>query len=118
MQRTFNFMAVLQAPKNAPFSILSKIETPDQAIRVSVMQKGIKAAYYAHEMHISEGYFSRIASGARSIPEWFVEPFCALSGSNLLKQYLALQEALHQAAGDLDQKASERRLASELRVAA
>lgn len=118
MQRTFNFMAVLQPPKNAPFSILSKIETPDQAIRVSAMQKGIKDAYYALEMHISEGYFSRIANGKRPVPDWFIEPFCWLSGSNLLKQFLALQDALHEAAGDLTAKAVERKLAEQLRTAA
>ena len=118
MQRQFNFMVALKAPMNAADSIVSQITTADQAIRVSLMQKGIKDAFYASQMHISIGYFSRIANGHRAIPDWFIEPFCALTGSNLLKQYLALQEAIHTAKGDLTQKQIDHQLAEQLRKCA
>lgn len=118
MQRQFNFMSVLKAPMDAADSIVSKITTADQAVRVSLMQKGVKASFYADQMHISMGYFSRIANGHRPIPDWFIEPFCALTGTNLLKQHLALQEAIHEAKGDLTRKQIEHRLADQLRKAA
>ena len=118
MQRHFNFIGALEAPKNAPLSIISQITDAAQAVRVAFMQKGLKAAYYAEQMHISESYFSRIANGHRDIPGWFIEPFCTLSGSNLLKQFLALQEAIKAAEGKLYAKAVERHLAEQIRDAA
>jgi len=118
MQRQFSFIGLLKAPQNAPDSIVSQVTTADQAIRISLMQKGVKASFYADQLHISMGYFSRIANGKRPVPEWFIEPFCALSGTNLLKQHLALQEAIHTAKGDLTRKQIDHQLAEQLRKAA
>ena len=118
MQRQFSFIGLLKAPQNAPDSIVSRIETPEQAVRVSISQKGLKLAYYATQMHISESYISRIAHGQRKVPEWFIEPFCSLSGTNLLKQHIALQEAIHMAKGDMTESQKDRQLANQLRAAA
>jgi plasmid maintenance system antidote protein VapI len=118
MQRQFNFIGLLKAPSNAPDSIVSRIENAAQAVRVAIVQKGLKLAYYAAEMHVSESYISRIANGQRTVPEWFVEPFCSLSGSNLLRQYLTLQQALHIAHNDLTRSQKDRQLADQLRAAA
>jgi hypothetical protein len=118
MQRQFNFMSVLKAPIDAADSIVSQVTTADQAIRISLMRKGIKASFYADQLHVSLGYFSRISNGHRAVPEWFIEPFCTLSGTNLLKQYLALQEAIHTAKGDLTRKQIDHQLAEQLRKAA
>jgi hypothetical protein len=118
MQRQFNFMVALKAPMNAADSLVSQINSTDQAIRVSLMQKRIKDSYYANQMNISVGYFSRIANGKRPMPEWMIEPFCALSGTNLLKQYIALQMAIHAAKGDLTKRQIDHQLAEQLRNAA
>jgi hypothetical protein len=118
MQRQFNFIGMLKAPSNAPHSILSQITDAAQAIRVSISIKGLKLAYYAAEMHVSQAYISQIANGHRQVPEWFAEPFCCLTGSNLLKQYLHLQEALEAADGKQNQRAIDRHLADRLREVA
>lgn len=118
MQRQFNFIGLLKAPSSAPNSIVSQIASASQAVRVSISIKGLKLAYYASEMHVSQAYISQIANGHRPIPAWFVEPFCSLSGSNLLKQFLALQEAIKAAEGNQDAKAIERHMADLIRNAA
>jgi hypothetical protein len=55
---------------------------------------GHKLSSVASAIGKSEAYVSRLRSGRRPIPEKLVRPLCAATGSNLLAQYRAMQEAL------------------------
>ena len=63
----------------------------------------------------SRGYVSRMASGDRPIPSKLVAPLCAATGSNLLAQFRALQNALAEATTQVNPVL---RLARELEQAA
>ncbi len=91
-QRFFAFMAIVKPPENACHRVLRQVDSEAQAVAVSM--HGHKLAGYAAQLGISVPYLSRIASGQRDVPAWFVEPFCYATGTNLLKQYRALQEHL------------------------
>lgn len=82
------------APKDAPSQLIRQIETEAQAIAVAMRACGAKLAYIAASLGKSESYISRIRSGDRPVPHWFIEPFCYITGSNLLKQFIAFQTAL------------------------
>lgn len=100
---------VHRGPKDAPRKLLMLVESPDQALRVAMQAGNHKLAYIAACLGKSEGYVSRMANGKRAIPDKLVDALCAATGSNLLKQYLALVE---------DEKADERRLVELLREVA
>jgi hypothetical protein len=95
MQTSFPFLSVMPAPKNAPDALVARITSASEAIAVSMRANGFKQSWYAAQLGKSEAYISLIASGKRPVPRWFVQPFCVLAGSNLLRQYLDLQDALH-----------------------
>ncbi len=118
MQTTFTFLSALPSPKDAPDALISRVSSDSEAVAVAMRARGFKQAWYAAQLGKSEAYISQIVNGRRPVPEWFVEPFCVLSGSNLLRQYRQLQEAL---AAIREQSCAKRaidRLADELRRAA
>lgn len=85
------------APKDAPGQLVRQIESAGQAVAVSMVSCGAKLAYVAACLGRSESYVSRIRSGERPVPHWMIEPFCRITGTNLLKQHLALHEAIAEA---------------------
>lgn len=82
------------APLDAPANVLRLIESKAQALDVSIRAGGHKGAYIAACIGKSEGYVSRLRNGERPIPDKLVAPLCAATGSNLLRQFIALQRAL------------------------
>lgn len=95
MQLNFQLISSMhKAPKDAPAKVLRQIESEAMAVRVAIKASGFKLAYYAASLGKSESYISRIRSGQRPVPEWFVKPFCWVSGSRLLEQYIDLHAAL------------------------
>ncbi|OOG61426.1 hypothetical protein B0E46_15720 [Rhodanobacter sp. B04] len=105
---------VHHAPKDAPAKLLRQIESEAQALAVSIAASHSKLDYVAACIGKSRGYVSRLQSGKRSIPLKLVGPLCAATGSNLLRQYVELQEALNRFEDDKD---SVKRLARLLEVA-
>lgn len=103
-----------EAPKPAPHKVLRQLDNEAQAIAVSMQACGAKLAYIAAALGKSESYISLLRSGKRPVPEWFVKPFCHITGSLLLRQFRDLQEALNAA----DAKREVIRLADLLRNAA
>lgn len=85
---------VHRAPKDAPAQILRQVETPAQALAVSIAAGNHKLDYIAACVGKSRAYLSRLQNGKRSIPDKLVGPLCAATGSNLLRQFLVLQAAL------------------------
>lgn len=85
---------VHNAPKDAPLHIVRQIESEAQALAVSIMAGGHKLAYVAACIGKSVAYVSRLQNGKRAIPDRLIGPLCAATGSNLLRQFQALQRAL------------------------
>lgn len=85
---------VHRAPTDAPLNVLRQIETPAQALAVSIAAGHHKLEYIAARIGKSRGYVSRMQNGKRDIPDRLVSPLCAATGSNLLRQFLTLQAAL------------------------
>lgn len=85
---------VHHAPSDAPANVLRLIQSEAQALDVSIRAGGHKAAYIAACIGKSESYVSRLRNGERPIPEKLVDALCAATGSNLLRQFIALQRAL------------------------
>ena len=81
-------------PKQAPDKLLRQIDSESQAVAVSMQAAGAKLAYIAAALGRSESYISLIRSGKRPVPNWFVKPFCHITGTLLLQQYIDLQAAL------------------------
>lgn len=118
MQTSFPFLSLMPEPKDAPEALLLRVSSDQQAIAISIAARGFKQAWYAAQFGKSEAYISQIVNGKRSVPAWFVEPFCVLSGSNLLKQYRDLTDALAAIREQSCAKRAIQRLADELRAAA
>lgn len=85
---------VHHAPKDAAPQIVRQIETAAQALAVMIRAGHHKLEYVAACIGKSKSYISRMQNGVRPIPEKLVGPLCAATGSNLLRQFLALQAAL------------------------
>lgn len=82
------------APQNAPAHVLRQVESEAQALAVSILASGLKQAVIAKAVNKSEAYISQLRNGRRPIPHKLVDPLCAATGSNLLKQFLALERAM------------------------
>lgn len=95
-QREFPFLSIMPAPVDATRLALSRCTSERDAFVASLKFRagGMKQAYLAAALGVSGAYISQIKSGVRAIPDWMVAPFCALTGTNLLRQYRALQSAL------------------------
>lgn len=104
---------VHSAPVDAPAKILRQIESEAQAIAVSISACGFKLAYVGACLGKSEGYVSRLRAGKRPMPDKLVGPFCAATGTNLLRQWRDVQAAIEH-----DEKREVARLASMLRAVA
>lgn len=85
---------VHSAPKDAPAKVLRQIESEAQALAVAIRAGSHKLEYVAACIGKSKSYVSRMQTGSAPIPDRLVGPLCAATGSNLLRQYIALQRAI------------------------
>lgn len=51
-------------------------------------------AWLATRLGVSKGYLSRILGDKQEMPVWMIRPICYATGSNLVRQYADLQDAL------------------------
>lgn len=119
MQRPLQFfrdLRSLPAPLDAPARVLRQVESARMAMRLSLQTCGIKHSAIAAQIELSPGYFSKLVNELMPMPEWFALAFCYATGSNLLRQYLALAEALEERQDT--ERWLERKLANELRACA
>jgi hypothetical protein len=105
---------VHRAPKDAPAKVLRQIDSEAQALAVSIQSGHHKLDYVGACIGKSRGYVSRLAAGKRRIPRKLVAPLCAATGTNLLAQFIELQDALNQFELEHD---PVQRLARELEAA-
>lgn len=85
---------VHRAPKDAPPNVLRQVESAAQALAVAIKAGNHKLEYVALCIGKSRAYVSRMQSGKRAIPSRLVPALCAATGSNLLRQFLALEAAM------------------------
>ncbi len=78
------------------------------AIEASIALCGRAKKWIADRLQISRSYFTEVTRGQKRVPDWMIEPLCALTGTTLLAQYRDLQRAL---------RMSERREAEAARIA-
>lgn len=119
MQRPIEFFRNLQSlnpPKDAPAKVLRQVESARMAMRLSLKLCGVKHEAIACQLRMSKGYLSKLVNERMPMPEWFPMAFCYATGSNALRQFLTLSEALAETQGRADWL--ERKLVSELRAAA
>jgi hypothetical protein len=110
-------------PKPAPATILRQVETEAQAIDVSIRMAGMKAQAVADSLGCSEPYVSMLRNGKRPIPqdarrERFIDAFCHLTGTLLLRQVVRRAELEAEAEDELPASRVNARLANELRACA
>lgn len=118
MQRKLPLIAPMQgAPADAPAALLRMIGSESEAVAVSLAAAGAKLAFIAASLGVSESLASLYRSGKRRIPDRRVASFCYATGTNLLRQYRELQEALQEVVGKPDRRLRIERMARELRAA-
>lgn len=118
-QSQFPLISSMQKPpKDAPAQLLRQIESEAQAVAVSMKACGAKLAYVAACLGKSQSYVSMIRKGQRPMPAKLVRPFCWATGTNLLRQYLDLQEALRALSEPTEQDRINRLAASLSQAAA
>jgi hypothetical protein len=119
MQRPLQFfrdLRTLPTPADAPAKVLRQVDSPRMAMRLALMTCGVKHEAIAHAVGMSKGYFSKVVNEQMPMPEWFPMAFSYHTGQNVLRQYLALAEAMQDAHETQDWL--ERKLAAELRAVA
>ena len=85
---------VHHAAKDAPAHVVRQVESEAQALAVSILAGNHKLDYIAACVGKSRSYVSRMQTGSAPIPDRLVGPLCAATGSNLLRQFRAMQRAL------------------------
>lgn len=94
-QRSLSLAWGMQSgPVDAPEKVVRQIESDAQALAVAMLSGGHKCASVGAAIGKSEGYVSRMRAGKRAIPDRLIGPLCAATGSNLLRQYRALRDAI------------------------
>lgn len=119
-QREFPFLSMIPAPKDAPSAAVARCASERDAFIGSLKARcgGYKQAWFAASLGITPAYFSQIKAGQRRIPDWMVIPFCALTGTNLLRQYQQLQSALREIESRGSENARTDAIAVAVRAAA
>lgn len=107
-------LPLCKGPVPADPRVLRQIESEAQAIAVAMQACGAKLAYIAAALGKSESYISLIRSGKRPVPNWFIKPFCHITGTLLLQQFRDLQCAME----EVTARREVERLADMLRKAA
>src|SRR5690606_35488422 len=87
-------LCVHHATVDTAAKLVRRLDSEAQALAVAMQAGGHKLSIVAAAIGKSEAYVSRLRSRPRPIPEKLVRPLCAATGSNLLAQYRAMQEAL------------------------
>lgn len=98
-QRNFPWIQSLSAPTDAPRSTVAQCADHGYGMvaRIALEMKPggpWSDSWLASRLGVSRGYFSRVLSDKQDMPEWMLRPIAYATGSNLILQYHALQEAL------------------------
>ena len=111
-QRVFPWIQGLSPPTDAPRSTVAHCDNYGMAARIALAAKPggpWTDAWLATRLHVSRGYLSRVLNDQQPMPAWMHTPIAYATGSRLVLQFHALQEAL-----DDSNAALIRRLAQQL----
>lgn len=98
-QREMPMFQAVSQPTDAPLAQVAGCTCEADAVAVSLHKRlaGFSHAWIAQRMGWkSPSYFCEIIKGAKAMPRKRVDDFCRLTGTNLLRQYIALQKAAKQ----------------------
>ena len=87
------------SPRDASDKTLRLCDSEHDAIAVSIALSAVSQAEIARRIGVSEQLVSAWKSGERVLTAKHVGRFCCATGSNLLRQYRALQSALRMTQG-------------------
>lgn len=82
--RDFPWFAGWQSPVEVDDALVALVRDPAHAIQASMT--GLRDETVATLLVIAPEEFAEIKHGRKPVPEWFVEPFCTLTGCALLRQ--------------------------------
>lgn len=99
VQRELPLLAGLPTPRDADEKTVRRCDSEQDAIAVSLALAPCRQAHVARRIGISRSYLTMLKTGERALPAGLVGPFCAATGSNLVRQYRNLQSALRIAQG-------------------
>lgn len=94
-QHAFDWMETAQTPRRATLIQVGMCKTIEHAMKASMRMHAGRAfsqAWHAARLGLSRSYFSEIVKGAKPVPEWLIKPFCMLTCTLLLEQFLKEQE--------------------------
>lgn len=96
MQREFPWLSIMAQPRDAEPHILAMCHSLQDAFAGALRSKGagFTASWFAKRLGVSSAYISQIKKGTRPLPDWIVGPVCVLAGTNLLQQYIDVQNAM------------------------
>lgn len=109
----------MPAPKDADLSMVARCKSLRMAFMVTLCARGAKfnQSWFAGKLGVTPTFISRIKSGEDALPEWMVPLLCALSGTNLLQQWIDLQDALNAKKKVRTERDEALAIANELRAA-
>lgn len=82
-------------PVDAPQAVVEALTSEAQALSVAIEASGLSQDFIAGALGVSKSYISCMRSGKRPITKKMVGPLCSVTGSNLVRQYIDLQQALN-----------------------
>lgn len=112
-QRSFPWISGVSQPTDAPRQAVIACADYGMAARVALEMKPggpWTDAWLAARLGVSRGYLSRVLAGKQPMPEWMLRPIAFATGSRLILQFHAVQEALREEA---DPRAEIRRIARQ-----
>lgn len=81
-------------PKDAPVQVVRQVTSRQMALDICMTAARLQQNTLAEALHIDASYVSRWLSGARPIPDKWVDRICKVTGSNLMRQHADLERAL------------------------
>jgi len=93
-QRAFPWIAEVPKPVDAELHHIGMCKSISDAISVSLKTSRASAKEVAAYMGVSAATISQVKKGVRPVLDWMVTPFCYATGTNLLRQFIDLHQAL------------------------
>jgi hypothetical protein len=93
-QRAFPWITEVLKPVDAELHHVGMCRSAHDAVAVSLLTSRVPAKRVAQYLEVTEATISQIKRGVRPVRDWMVKPFCYATGTNLLQQYIDLQNAL------------------------
>ena len=117
-QREFPMLSSLPAPRDAADKTLRLCDTEEDAIAVAISLSSLSQAEIARRMGIAKSYLTMLKRGERVLTSEMLAAFCCATGSNLVRQYRALQTARRMVEGRMREADRIAAIASYSREAA